>query len=240
LGNVRLLRRLVTVVQIRLEPTRLENFDLVEEEFLGGPPSDGLERGRRATVARPVVELIGPELVRADAELLRFLERSSAEFYLAHFRCSLGVGPRDELEEATVRVDLGSEEGEAVAWSLSPLRLVQRVPRDHVSLGAEISLGPMFKIRGDWAPLTEREECYVYALGEGESDPEWRYRRTAHEQLLGVHDMTMVVQVPPNRGVHGTVQITARVRHRGILVQTVVPLPQDFARFQLHGRTAGG
>lgn len=221
------------MARIDLQTPAMETFDLVEEEVMGGPPSDGDQRDRRATVGRPVVEQIGPELLRDDPELLAFLGRSGHDFYLTGFACSLGVGPRDELEEATVRIDLDGEQGEAVAWSLSPLRLVQRVSRDNVSLGGEITLGPMLKIHGDWAPVAEQEHCYVYALGEGEPDPEWRYRRTANERLLGIHDMRMVVQAPRGECVDGIVQITARVRHRGALVQTVVPLPQDFAQFRL-------
>jgi hypothetical protein len=226
---------MVTVARIRLQTSVPETFDLVDEEFMGGPPSDGDHRDRRATVGRPVVQRISPELLDDDPEAQAFLGRSGADFYLTALTCSLGVGLREELEEATVRIDLVAAQGEAVAWSLAPLRLVQRVARDKVSFGAEIALGPMLSIRGDWAPVTEQDSCYVYALGEGEPDPEWRYRRTVNEKLLGIHDMTMVVQAPPGAGVDGIVQITARVRRRGALVQTVAKMPEDFARFQLGG-----
>lgn len=227
------------MARISLQAPPVQTFELVDEVFMGGPPGDDDQSGRRATVGRPVPEKVGPQDLRDDKEALAFLEGSDFDFYKMYLTCSLGAGPRDEIEEATVRINFAAEHDDAVAWSLSPLRLVQRVQLDTLSLGADITLGPMLKIRGDWAPVTEQERCYVYALGEGEPDPEWRYRRTPNERLLGVHKMTMIIQIPRNRDAEGTLEITARLRHQGIWKQTMVPLPTDFAHFQVGSRSVG-
>lgn len=222
---------------IRFDPPEIQDFDLAAETFLGGPPTEDGDPQRRASVGKPQVRPIRHDEVSDDPELLSFLDHSGSDYYLVRLTCSIGVSPDDVLDGATVGVDLRAGNGEPIAWSLSPLRLTQRVRHPKLTLGMDINLGPMLTIRGDWARADEEEQCYVYALGEREPDPEWRYRRTADDKLDGVHDMALVVQARRGAEVDGTVRISARITHRRFLIHSKVSLATEYAEFRLSPRS---
>lgn len=58
----------------------------------------------------------------------------------------------------------------------------------------------------------ELEQPYVYAAGQGESDPEWRYERTATMELLGSHEMALVAEARRNVPAFAEISASATVR----------------------------
>jgi hypothetical protein len=213
-------------------PPDLVDLSLEPEVFLGGAPLTADSR-RRASVGRPAVRQIGVTEVSDDPALVAFVQQSTSRFFLVSLVCGFAAGEHDRIDSATVGVDLESDGDEAIAWSLSPVRLMHRVPGIDIGAGADITFGPFLSIHGDWATPEEREKCFVYAVGEREPDPEWRYRRTALESLNGLQQMAMVVEVPPHTVARGSVRVEARLTHRNVLIRTRVTMPADVATFEL-------
>jgi hypothetical protein len=115
------------------------------------------------------------------------------------------------------------------------MRLVHQVAAANLDAGVAITLGPFLKIHGDWAAPDALDKCFVYAVGEREPDPEWRYRRTATESLNGLQRMAMVVEVAPHTAARGSVTVEARLTHRNAIFRTTVKMPADIASFELAG-----
>jgi hypothetical protein len=218
---------------VRFPPPELLELPLEPEVFLGGAPQPS-DPNRRASVGRPQVRRIDTTEVSDDPELVAFVAQKASTFYLVRLTCGFAAGQQDRIDSATVRVELESDGDEAIAWSLSPLKLAHKVPAAKIDAGVGITFGPMLSIHGNWAaPEVEHEKCFVYAVGELEPDPEWRYERTESENLNGSHIMAMVIEVAPGTNAHGTVAIEARLTHRNALIRTKVTLPPDRATFTL-------
>ena len=105
------------------------------------------------------------------------------------------------IERVTFRLtldgdgDVDDQPAPAAVWSMAPQQLIKRSPQPlGVSVG--VSFGPFLKIAGSWAEDTDRERCYVFALGEGESRAEWRYTRQPEVPLDGPHRMDAVIRLP--------------------------------------------
>lgn len=221
---------------IHFPPPEFLDVPLEPEVFLGGAPQT-TDRARRASVGKPQVRCIGSADVSDDPELVAFVQQKTSTFYLVLLTCGFAAGQHDTIDAATVRVELESDGEDAIAWSLSPLKLAHKVPAAKIGAGVDIKFGPMLSIHGNWAaPEVEHERCFVYAVGELEPDPEWRYQRTESESLNGSHNMALVIEVPPGTSANGTVDIEARLTHRNALIRTRVNLPADRATFELAAR----
>lgn len=218
---------------IHFPPPELVDMPLEPEVFLGGGPQVP-DRDRRASVGKPQVRYIDSTEVSDDPELVAFVRQKTSTFYLVLLTCGFAAGQHDTIDAATVRVELESNGDDAIAWSLSPLKLAHKVPAAKVDAGVDIKFGPMLSIHGNWAaPEVEHERCFLYAVGELEPDPEWRFARTESETLNGSHNMAMVIEVAPGTKASGTVGIEARLTHRNALIRTKVRLPPDRAAFEL-------
>jgi hypothetical protein len=193
------------MITMTFEQPELEPVPLVPEQTMGGVDRyagpDEYETDVRASIGKPLDRSISEVDVVGDPELADFLSAHPAEkFHLVRLVCSFSDGEEDVLERATfgVRLENMTESSAPahpppIAWSLAPLRLITKL-RHSGSAGGGVNLGPMLSLTGQWATEAEVSRCYVYALGEGEEDPEWRYVRTATVYLDGVHPMTMVIQ----------------------------------------------
>lgn len=219
------------------EPVMLE-VETLPELVLGGPPATDDDSGlHRATVGVPtVIPLDGSELGK-HSDVFAYAQSSGFDFYLVLLCCSLGVGPEETIRSAHVSVDLAAgpepSDLDPTAWSLAPLRLVERRPKQNISAGIEVSFSPMLKITGDWAPPEQVDSCYVHALGEDEPDPEWRYRGTTPDRLLGIHEMTMVVRVARGQQASGSIRISAEVGRPGLFRERTAQMPEHFRKFNL-------
>jgi hypothetical protein len=232
---------LVIVFTIVVPDPEFIEVETLPEVVLGGPPTGGEESGlHRATVGVPtVIPLDGAELGK-HSDLFAFAQASGFDFYLVLLSCSLGVAPNETIRSARVSVDLaaGPEPSDAdpTAWSMAPLRLVEKKPKPNISAGVEVSFSPMLKIKGDWASPEQEDLCYVHALGEGEPDPEWRYRGTTRDRLLGSHNMTMVVRATRGREASGSIRIDAEIGRPGLFRQRAAQLPEHVRQFTLRNQ----
>jgi hypothetical protein len=220
------------VTTIQLSAPELIDLPLEPEVFLGGGPQSA-DSHRRASVGRPEVRQIGVSEVSDDPDLVAFVEQSTSTFFLVSLVCGFAAGEHDRIESARVGVDLESEGDEAIAWSLSPVRLVHPVKPVSLQAGVAVKLGPFLSIHGDWAAPDEVDKCFVYAVGEREPDPEWRYKRTASESLNGLQHMAMVVEAAPQTVARGSISVEARLTHRNALIRTKVTMPPDVESFEL-------
>lgn len=204
-------------------PQTLHDLPLETEVTLGGTGAADV----RASVADPYVAAITGEQIKAtDPELATFVNDSDSRFYVIGLRFSLGGSDRSRIERATFGLALDSaSEASAVVWSMSPLRLMTRVPQP-VGAGLEVGLGPHLKLTGTWAADMDRERCYVIALGEGERDAEWRYVRRPQLPLDGVHQMVAIIRSPVGTSSRARIALTATARQRkfGLIpVRALIP-----------------
>lgn len=219
------------------EPEMVE-VETQPEVVLGGPPATNSDPARhRATVGIPtVIPLDAAELGR-HSDVFAYAQASGFDFYLVLLCCSLGVGPGETIRSAHVSVDLAAgpepSDLDPTAWSLAPLRLVEKRPKHNISAGVEVSFSPMLKINGDWAPPEQVDSCYVHALGEDEPDPEWRYRSTTPDRLLGIHEMTMVVRAIHGQQSSGSIRIGAEVGRPGLFRERLAEMPEHVRKFNL-------
>jgi hypothetical protein len=62
------------------------------------------------------------------------------------------------------------------------------------------------------AQLVEVQRPYVYAAGQGESDPEWRYERTETMDLVGSHELALIVEAHRSVPAFAEISVSATVR----------------------------
>jgi hypothetical protein len=167
-----------------------------------------------------MVALLSSEAMRGnDDALADFVDQADADFYHCRITCSLAGGENVRIERVTLRFSLEGE-GDAddkptpaAIWSMAPLQLVKRSPQPlGVSVG--VNFGPFLKLAGTWAEDMDRERCYVFALGEGESKAEWRYTRQPDVPLDGPHRMDAVIRLPRQGSNQARLALTGTGRRR--------------------------
>jgi hypothetical protein len=157
-----------------------------------------------------------------DTETAAFIRGDdSSAYYLV--RLVLSFYPSDKAP--IIAADIGlllSHEGPATteaptAWSMTPSEVRTTLP-ESTSVKITANLGfPKGEIR---SPVTSVEEPFLLALGEGQSNPEWRFRATsAHEEIVGTHRLSVIVRAPGDFRCRGAVVIAATVlkRRAGLL-----------------------
>ncbi len=185
-----------TSVDVPLEP----------EVLLGGRPGVG---ENRASFGGPDITPLTQDALRNDPELCKYVVRSEYDYYLLAMTLSLAPAPNVEIRNSVLAISLGGERGQAIAWSMSPLKSEGPPVSSKTGGSIDVSLGPMVKIAGEHGTEKAVTDCYLYALGELESDPEWRLQRTSTAALSGLHELTMVVRCTTGDRVAGQVQVSA-------------------------------
>lgn len=208
------------------------DVELEPDTLLGSNQADG---GNRASFGGPEVTPLTAEALGEDPELNRFAVQSGYDYYLLGMTLSLAPREGAQIRDSTVAISLTSGAGPAIAWSMSPLRLAGPPVTRKRSATIEVPLGPMLKIGGVMAVEATQADPYVLALGELESLPEWRLRRTATADLSGVHELTMVVRGPRAHQVDGQVQINATVAGTRGLFRSRAALPASSTSFVCSG-----
>ncbi|GAA4187421.1 hypothetical protein GCM10022252_20910 [Streptosporangium oxazolinicum] len=192
------------------EPTAL---DLVAVPRLGRPAAAPRLPGR-VSLSRPYVRrLIADEADGADeGERSEFVRAGAgADFYLLSLVCSFRPGP-DPFVDASLGVLLDSPAPHEppIAWSMTPK--LATAPSGN---GVKLTIGAklMFvESQLEYAPEEKAEEHYLVGLGEHQSDPEWRFRRTSRHPLLGDERVTLVVRGAAGAPVSARLMLAATFR----------------------------
>ena len=206
---------------------------ILEPRRLLGPPDEGaLER--RVGMGRPFAIRLRPEKLDRDAAAFVRAEEERASYYLF----TLPVSFYPEAQAPLLSADLGillSQDGavgepEPVAWSMSPTQVSSpRRPSTTVTLTARL-LFMEAKVSRDIG--SEQPEFFLLGLGEGKSDPEWRFRPTSQQPLVGVHRLSLIVWAPAGVRCAADIRIGASVRQRKAhLISYRGVLPPEAAHF---------
>jgi hypothetical protein len=158
----------------------------------------------RVSVGRSDVLPVAPADVLDDEKLAARLSGLADRIVLIRitFRMSLRPGEGERFTRAFFSVVLEAPdqppEAQPVARLLAPSRLAQGRIAVHKGITVGLSAGAWgagLKAEGASSSDTDLERCYVVAAGEGESDPEWRYRETeTMKDLEGSYEMGLVAE----------------------------------------------
>lgn len=197
------------------------------------------------TIGRSDVLPIGPDDIEDDA-LRAYLSSLEGLSVLTRITLRLSFRPRgDEVfERALFTVALSATDATAaeqpIARLLAPQRLVSGpyTIRKGLTLGVSPGVpGAQLNLHGDWARETEVQPCFVIGRGEGESDAEWDYQRTATMRLDGSHEMALVAESRHNSSPEVQLRVEGTVRSGLRHCDAEWPAPSHIASFSLHPAT---
>jgi hypothetical protein len=179
----------------------------------GAAVQSRLSVGRSDAIAVKAGDVLADSLLAAHLR-----ENPEVALLRLTFRMSFRPAPGERFERALFSVVLvGEEEASAPPFArlLAPERLsagpftVQRQRGGALQLGAS---GAGLHREGSTTKSVEVAAYYVIAAGLGESDPEWRYTRTETMELVGSHEMAMVVELPREARGEARLSLSATVR----------------------------
>lgn len=194
----------------------------------------GREVKSRLTVGRSDALTVGVEETNADSALASHLRKRQEEVVLVRLALRMSFRPSkgERFDRALFVVTLRAEDEEAdepIARVLVPDRLTTgpfTVARG-MTLGIKAGvLGAGLGAQRSSTETLEVQRPFVYSAGLGESDPEWRYERTGTVELVGTHEMGLIVEA--RRNVPAFAEISASATLRAGLHSTDVdwePLP---------------
>lgn len=192
--------------------------------LLGGPAGDALADG---SAAEPVPH-VRPRLscgatvtsIRADdvtpAEIADEVQAQRARYRFSAVRICATIRHDDvQVDEVRIAVTLepdGFAADPPTAWSLDPKQLVKayRVPVSFEA-GVELSLVAGVKLSARFEPA-ESDQWWLCGSGELQPDPDWVLRRRQNVELLGDHDLRMVVRHPVDTPCRARLAISGRLR----------------------------
>ncbi len=179
----------------------------------GGAVRSRLSVGRSDAIAVRAADVLADSLL---ATHLR--EKPAVALLRLTFRMSFRPAPDERFERALFTVILSGEEGASAppfARLLAPERLTAGPFSIQHQRGGALQLGVSgvgLHVEGSTTKSAEVADYYVIAAGLGESDPEWRYVRTETMELVGSHEMAMVVELPREARGEARVSLSATVR----------------------------
>lgn len=173
------------------------------------------------------------EIEGFDAPIATFLREE--ELNVTHYLLSLVVNfyPNEDLPLASAEIGvLLSHDGPSnlpapIAHSIMPTEL--NVPATFsASATLTANLG-LVKAKATRAVNEEVRDPFLLGLGEGRSDPEWRFRTTkAQRELVGVHRLLAVVRAPNEVNCRASIILAAAVRKRLVgLIHYRAELPPE-------------
>jgi hypothetical protein len=87
-------------------------------------------------------------------------------------------------------------------------RAVRRTSK--VTIGADLKfLKPAIE-----KSVEDEGEVFLEALGQGCNDPLWSFKRTASQNLAGIHELSMVVALPANVRCKALLSLSADIRRK--------------------------
>jgi hypothetical protein len=222
------------VVQEIVLPTPiLEDVILSPRRELGGHTSAEKLAGL-ISLGRPLIIPIQPSEIE-NRELRNFVEWESgaSRFVLLHIAVSFH--PSDQLLVA-VSVSLSLSNSDAtsdpdpIAWSLWPSKMTTNLKLTE-KIGFTAKLGLLSYQMGQDTE-TSVGDPFLVALGERESNPEWRFTGSRQDPLVGIHFLSAVIQAPLGVRAIANVLVAATVRGRLGLTQYRADLKHDYSRLE--------
>jgi hypothetical protein len=195
-----------------LEPVVLE-----ARAELNGRLDRSSQRTRRVSVGEPQAMQLSPDLL-SDAIAAEFLRQQagSADFWLLTLAISFYPDPGDPIDSAAVGLLLTHDGPDgsppAIAWSIWPTKLLAPGSQSStLTVGAQLGF-----LQPQISRTTTRDhgDPFLLGLGEGQSDPEWRFRRSPDCEIEGIHRLAAIIRAPRETHVTGAITIAASIRHR--------------------------
>ena len=195
----------------------------------------GAEIESRVTVGVSDVVAVEPGLLeQAQADL-------DSQFLRVSMRVSLRPAPEEEFERVVFAVLLQPRDHAAsprpIARALAPSRLSSGVYTVQSGLTLGIRAGaPGVQVSAETSESrrVEIRPPYVVSAGDGESDPEWRYRKTETVDLEGSYEMSMVVQVRRDMPAEAFISLAGTVVKGRQRTDVTWQVDDDVARVSLH------
>lgn len=148
--------------------------------------------------------------------------------------------PDEPIDSAAVGLTLShngpSDAKPAIAWSVWPVKL--SVPMSTTSTVAVTAKLGLLEPNASRTTKQDRDKPFLLGLGEGQSDPEWRFRRSPGHEIEGIQQLAAIIRGPRGAQVTGEITIAASILRRVAgLVRYRARLPPGLATVSLpaHG-----
>lgn len=215
----------------------LTPVELEARSELHGRLDKSVLRTRRVSVGQSRAAPLRPEEFydKAAAEFLR-QEAVSSDFWLLSLTISFYPDPDEPIDSAAVGLLLTHDSygaaSPAVALSIWPARLSSPSDQSN-SLSVTAKLG-FVETQASRTTTRKHDNPFLLGLGEGQSDPEWRFRRSPDYEIEGIYHLSSIIRAPRDVRVVGAVTIAASIRRRVAgLVRYRAILPPELASVSL-------
>ncbi|WP_143082269.1 hypothetical protein [Nonomuraea wenchangensis] len=196
----------------------LHDIELVAEPRLNAPASPPRLK-ERVSLGAVVRALTVEEAAAGEEEWSDFLKTESphSDYFMLSLVCAFRPTRNgDPFVDAAVGIQLESpgkaDDQQPIAWSISPKkRLVPARRAARIALTAKLAI---VESSVEFSPEGEHEELFVVGMGERDSDPEWRFRKTSSTPLIGDETLTVIVKTSAGAPTQARISVAATVRHR--------------------------
>jgi hypothetical protein len=205
----------------------MQSFEIVLPELtpvvlearaeLNGRPDRPALQTRRVSIGEPQAMQLSPDVL-SDGIAAEFLRQQAgtADFWLLTLAISFYPDSAEPIDSAAVGLLLSHDGPDvsppAIAWSLWPTKLLAPGNQSNtITVSAQLGF-----IQPQISRTTTRDhgDPFLLGLGEGQSDPEWRFRRSSDCEIEGIHRLAAIIRAPRGAHVTGAVTIAASIRYR--------------------------
>ena len=228
---------------IEIPAGRVHDVDLVAEPRLqaGGGPTR--IPGRISFGTPSVYPLTAAEAAKGHADWEGFLkaEAQHSDYCLLGLVCTLRPGSDgDVFEDAAVGVELESPgqsaSSQPIAWSIAPKERTYPSAASPAQIQIGATLGIQFQVTIPWPPVPDAVP-YLVGMGEGDSDPEWRFHATSGRALMGDEPLTLVIKTPAGQPATAHLRFAATIRQKRFgLIPYYADLPPLLSTIDLRHR----
>jgi hypothetical protein len=174
-------------------------------------------RTRRVSVGEPHAMQLFPNDL-SDGTAAEFLRQQaqSADFWLLNMAISFYPDRGEPIDSAAIGLLLTHDGPDssppAIAWSIWPTELLAPSSQTNtVTVTAKLGF-----IQPQIQQTTTRDRggSFLLGLGEGQSDPEWRFRRSSGHEVEGIQRLAAIIRAPRGAQVTAAVTIAACIHRR--------------------------
>jgi hypothetical protein len=168
-------------------------------------------------VGEPLSRSLTKEATKDDNELSGFIDAESGRwrYHLVAFSCTFASSDDLHIASAWLQIalanDRGADAAQPIATSMEPLKLDEIRP---VSATAKIAIPCVFVPEISLTGSTEIRDILLEARYEGTSTPAWHFKETRKSRLSGIQRLRLIVRVPVDVDVTGTLSVGATVRYK--------------------------
>jgi hypothetical protein len=220
-----------------MEPVGLVSVVLEARGELHGRLDQAVSTSRRISLGEPRARRLNPEEL-TDTDTANFLkdEALSADFWLISLTVNFYPEPDEPIDSAAIGLRLShngpADAKPAIAWSVWPAKL--SAPMSTTSTVAVTAKLGLIEPNASRTTTQDRDKPYLLGLGEGQSDPEWRFRRSSGHEIEGIQHLATIIRAPRGAQVTGEITIAASILRRVAgLVRYRALLPPGLATVSL-------